>query len=94
MVNYLYKVEVYKTGEKVGNIAQSVIDLICSNFETNYKSSTIEVSEVEIIDTTFIIELFYDDFKSKVTGDITWADVKYIDAGKKYKLYLLSESPI
>ena len=65
-----------------------------SDFETNYKASCYVVSDLEMLDTVFLIEKTYAQFKAMITGDITWAMVKLEIATNHYDLYLLSGSQL
>ena len=58
------------------------------DFETNYKSQAKRISEIVIAETTFITSYDFDVFKTLIVTPITWADVKYIDDGFSYELFL------
>lgn len=49
------------------------------DFETNYKATAKEFSDMTINDTVFTLELTYTNFKALIDGIIvTWEDVRYI----------------
>lgn len=88
---YLYHTTLYKTTTNVvGAPADNATNL--SDFETNYKSSAVKVSDVSIAETTFRVENTYSAFKALVASPLTWADVKYTDDGSEdndMELFLL-----
>jgi len=65
-----------------------------TDFETNHKSTAIKVDALTILETTFRIDKTYTQFDALITGDYTWADVKFIDDGQKYTMYIISSSPL
>jgi hypothetical protein len=93
MTSYLYKTRIWKDTTNVIGVDPAVEAANKTDFETNYKSSAIGVSSIEIAETTFITDLTYTEFKAKITGDITWGDVKYSE-NSRYDLYIITNSPI
>jgi len=91
---YLYRTTIYKdTSNVLGlNISQNNTDK--TDFETNYKNTAIAVSNVVISETTFLTELSYATFKTKVVTPILWSDVKYTDDGLRYVLHISSSIPL
>lgn len=65
-----------------------------TDFEMNFKSQAIPTSDVIIAETTFVTELTYAQFKTKIVLPILWSDVKYIDGTLQYVLNLSSEIPL
>jgi len=66
-----------------------------TDFDTNYKTSTTQVDDLENQETTFLIKLTYSQFKAKIDGtNILWADVKLEIANNFYDLYLLTNGPV
>lgn len=94
MVTYLYSHRIWTNTTSVigANNAQEALDK--TDFETNYKSSTLACDDLELMDTTVMITKTYSQFKALITGDIAWADVKCETGTNFYDLYLLTESPI
>lgn len=93
MANYLYKHRIMTdlTNCFGFNASQEASDK--SDFDTNYKSSTIKVDDLELLDTVFIIEKSYADFKTLIDGTtITWGDVKREDGWNFYDLYLITDT--
>ena len=87
---YLYKVTIYKDPQKLG-IPDGTHSADEIDFETNYKNQSTVVNEIVSTETTYISELSYSDFKTKVT---LWSDVKYIEDNVKYLLNLISTTPL
>jgi len=88
---YLYKTTIFRDTTDVIGIDVAQNDADKSDFETNYKASTVLVDEVIIAETTFLTELTYAAFKSKVA---LWSDVKRIENAKKYILHILSSTSL
>jgi len=85
MSNYLYQTIISRT--------QSSSDK--SDYETNHKSDIIEISQIKLLETTFILEESYSDFSAKIDGiDIKWSDVTVITSNDKYWLFLLSDTAL
>ncbi len=88
MVQYIYKTEIgYQD-------STNRID-----FETYYKETSKEFSDLLINDTSFILELEYTNFKALIDGTIIkWEDVRYISSitngNIMYELYLISNSAL
>ena len=71
----------------VGYPSSNDVDLL--NFETTYKSQATKISDLVISDTAFELLETYTIFKTLITIPIVWSDVKYIEKGNSYLLYLL-----
>ena len=66
-----------------------------TDFETNFKSSALSVSSVEIAENTAEIIKSYTGFKTLIDGTtITWADVRYVTETDHYDLYLITDTPL
>jgi len=93
-MDYLYITAIYRdTSNLIGfDIVQN--DLDKTDFQTNYKSSCNEVTEISFAETTARIEKTYTQFKALITGDLVWSDVKLSIMNKKYELYLITQSPL
>lgn len=93
---YLYRTRIIEdTSDYV--MSQADKDIESANntdFDTNYMSQAVLVDDVTIAETTFVVYKSYSDFKALITGSITWADVKYTDAGGVHKLFLATNNPI
>ena len=87
MANYLYRTELLRTNTSVGKSATNDADV--TDFETNHKSTAVEVSRVELSETTFVIEDTYAAFEARLVSPVTWADVKYTEDESNYELHLL-----
>lgn len=92
---YLYKARII-TNTNEYTMTQAEKDEQAANdldFD-NYIAQCLEVDDVIVADTTFQIYKTYPAFKALITGNITWADVKYTDAGNQHKLFLITNNPI
>ena len=92
---YLYKTTIYyDTTNTVGLPSTNAVDL--ADFETASKQDeALEVSEITLSETTFVIEKSYEDFDALVDGTaIVWSDVKYIKDLKQYCISLLSNTQL
>lgn len=95
MVNYIYRCYIYTQTDGVVGVVPATESANKTDFETNYKSSATEFSDVTIIETSFIKDLSYTDFKAKIDGvTITWADVKYEVYPIMYEIYLVTDTPV
>lgn len=65
-----------------------------TDFETNFKSTAIPISNFEEGESLFQTEKSYADFKTLIASPITWADVRYQTNSKFYHLLLLSDNPL
>ena len=94
MAQYLYEATVFfDTDDVLGvNVSQEATDT--TDFETNYKDDCIVVSKVNLIETTFMIDKTYTQFKALITTPFDWADVKLVISDKHYDMYLLTSSPL
>jgi len=95
MTLYLYMARIMTdTSNAFGfNNTQEAADKL--DFETNFKSQTLAVDDLENMETTFITRLSYTQFKAKIDGvNILWTDVKLETTAIFYDLYLLTTSPI
>lgn len=90
---YLYKTKIYYDTTNVID-APADNDTNLSDFNNNHKSSALLVDDVSVAETTFILEKSYSDFDALVSDPITWEDVKYIDDGISYNLFLTSSNPL
>jgi hypothetical protein len=94
MALYLYQTTLFtNTSHIYGlNVSQNNADL--SDYTSTHQSSTEKISDVVIAETTFTTQLTYAQFKSAIASPLTWVDVKEIDSGDHYDLYLLTNNPI
>lgn len=89
---YLYKTIIYKNTDNVGGLTlaeRTQMALNKTDFETNHKATAIKVDEIILAETTFEIEKTYAQFEALLTGDLTWADVKYKEIDNIYVINLL-----
>jgi len=95
---YLYKTFIIKDsssyiGLDASELAQHAADK--TDYETNHQSDTQKESAIVIAATTFISEIDYTAFSALIDGEpINWTDVKEINGGNEYELYILSGSPL
>jgi len=95
MAEYLYHTYIYHTTTDVIGVDPVVEAAKVADFDTNYKSQCILVSDIIPAATTFDINLGYLEFKAKVDGvNILWTDIKYANEEKVYDLYLITNAPI
>lgn len=91
MASYLYTASIIKdTSTAIGiDVTQNNTDK--ADFENNRKSQATKVSSVDVAETTFMSDESYTAFSARITGGLTWADVKYTETGafNNYTLYLL-----
>jgi hypothetical protein len=92
-MNYLYKTFLYTDTTNVipipsGNNAN------VTDFETNYKDDAVQVTDIQLAETTFIQEKTYSDFKDLISDPIEWSDVKFIEKQNHYELNLLSQNAL
>jgi len=93
MAEYFYKTVIYHNTSGVVNVpASNATDI--SDFTTNHASSVVDVTQLETLGTSFIIEKTYSDFDALVVTPFDWGDVKCVATDKAYSLYLVSNSPI
>ena len=64
------------------------------DFETNYETQSVPVTEMVVAETTFIIDLNYTNFKSKIVAPILWNDTKYVDGTLQHFIFISSNSPL
>lgn len=85
MANIIYRTTIYKdTTDVVGiDIGQNNADK--TDFETNYKSQAVTITDVAIGEDDIISDLSFTAFKTKVTS---WTNVQYVENTKKYVIYL------
>jgi len=90
---YLYKTTILKdTSEYM--MSQIEKDQHASDrvdFETNYKSLIIEISDIIILETTLLMSKTYTQFKQLINGSITWNNVQVISVENRYIFYIISE---
>jgi hypothetical protein len=94
MAEFLYHAYIYHNTSNVLGVNASQEATNTTDFETNYKSQAVEVSDIIPGTTTFDIVKSYTDFKTLITSPITWGDVRYANEDKVYDLYLLTSSPL
>lgn len=90
---YIYTTTLYKDTTYVVNASASN-DTDLSDFTTNHKASALAVTEVQVAETSFIIQKTYSDFDALVVSPRSWADVKYLETERSYKLYLISDNAL
>ena len=94
MANYLYKTTLIKQGATAPSKPPSN-DTDLQDFENNHKANALEVDEVLLSETTFVITIDYATFVTHIDGTvIVWADVKYKDDTNIYELNLLSNNTL
>jgi len=93
-MEYVYKTDIFRNTENlIGfNIVQNNLDL--ADFESNGKSSCIEITAIDFAETTIRTDKTYTQFKALITGDLAWSDVRLIILSNKYELYLITSYPI
>jgi len=91
---YLYKSIIYHNTDSVTGIDTTQNALDVSDFETNNKDDAVPVESVTISETTFILDRSYTDFDALIADGITWGNVKYVDDGLRYIMYLISNNPL
>ena len=75
------------------NDAQEIADK--TDFEANYKASTLAVDDLELQENVSIISKTYAEFKALIDGVVfTWADVKLETGFNFYDLYLVTDNPL
>jgi len=92
MINSFYKTVIYtNTANVIGvNITQNTIDKI--DFETNYKSTAIGITDATFFDTSLSSVLDFTVFKTKVSN---WDDVRYlVRDNNRYEIFTLQNTPI
>jgi len=95
MAEYMYHCYVYHTTTDVVGIDPVAEAANTLDFETNYKSQTVEVNDIIPATTTFEIIKTYTDFKALIDGvNILWTDVKHANEGKAYDIYLITDAPV
>ena len=93
MANYIYNTYLFKAGASViDEDPDNATNL--ADFETNHKAAAQDVSDIIIQELTFDTFESYTTFESYINGDITWADVKYIDRPDRYELYIATTSAL
>ena len=95
MVNYLYEHTIWKDTTAVIGVDNAQEALDTTDFDTNYKSQSIEVASLVVFDNTYQIEKTYAQFKALIDGvNILWSDVRYEVGPNHYHLYLMTNTPI
>jgi hypothetical protein len=94
MAKYLYQTTLFTNTNNVYglNVSQNTEDL--ADYVNTHRTSTEKISDVVIAETTFTTQLTYAEFESAVAIPLTWADVKEVNSGDHYDLYLLTDNPI
>lgn len=91
---YLYKATIYTSTDNVYGIDVTQNNADKTDFENNYKASTYAITDITVTENSLLTIKTYTQFKALITGGIIWADVKRMDEGNHYDLYLLSENPL
>ena len=86
---YLYTTILYTDTSILSNVPTNN-DSNKSDFETNYKSQAVKVASLTVAETTYILDVDYSTFKSKIASPIVWSDIRYTDTNSSYKLYLVT----
>ena len=55
-----------------------------TDFESNYKQTSLQIDEYNTNDTTFVVSVNYNDFVTEV--DINWENVRYLNRISFYEL--------
>ena len=93
-MDYIYRASIFFDTTNVIGVNVSTEAANTTDFETNYKSSCVEVNELQLLTNSFIIYKTYTEFKALITAEIDWTDVKLIIRDKDYCLYLITEDPL
>lgn len=91
MAQYLYRTIIYKNPTTVNGLDTTVNASALSDFENTRKSSAIKITDLALVENTFIVDEDYASFAARINqilDGITWSDVKYIESNT-YKLLLL-----
>lgn len=93
MKDTLFKTTIFRDTSLVlgADNSQHALDII--DFENNYQLLANSIDILTVNDTTFIIELSYSDFLTKIITPLTWSHVKYITKHDRYELYVLTNLP-
>jgi len=95
MASYLYKTTVFTDTSNVNGIDVTQNNIDKTDYETNNKSSVVEVSDVVISETTFVIEDDYTTFDALIDGTIIkWDDVQVCTKDDRYVMNLFSGSAL
>jgi len=94
MIEYLYHAYILKDATDTMGYDNTLEHANELDFEANYKNLCVKVDDIEPGATTADIVKTYAQFKALITGDLTWADVKYANEGKLYDLYLITDTPL
>lgn len=95
MADYLYRNRIMTDLTNCYGFDNSAEAANKSDFETNYKSSTYPVADLELMDTVFLVDKTYTQFKALVDGQtITWGDVKLETGTNFYDLYIITDTPL
>ena len=89
-MNYIYTASIFFDTSDVVGVNPTTEATNTTDFETNYKASCLNISELDISDKSVVIEKTYTDFKTLVATPIDWTDVKLKTEGNHYDLYLIS----
>ena len=90
---YLYKTILFRdTTNVIDSPATNPVDLL--DFDTNHKASCLFINQLEIAETTVLIEKTYTQLNALIANPILWSDIKYKSNSQKYELFLLSENPL
>jgi hypothetical protein len=87
---YLYKARLYK--DPVPHYAPASNGADMTDFEdASRKGAALSIARVDIVETTFELDVTYAAFKALVADPIVWSDVKYTENPTVCDLILASE---
>ena len=93
MANYLYKTTLYTDTSKVLAVpANNSTNL--ADYEANHQDDTIKITDLQLADTTFGIDVSYTTFDSLVTTPYDWGDVREWEHNNRYDLYIITSEPL
>jgi len=93
MANYLYKTTVYTDTNNVLAVpANNSTNL--ADYENNHQSNTVKITDLQLADTTFGIDISYSDFDSLVASPYDWTDVREWEHNNRYDLYIITSEPL
>lgn len=93
MADYIYKTAVFKN---IDNVIDPPVDweTTKTDYENNHRASTVKVSDVQILATSFEINKSFTDFDALITSPFDWGDVKEVELPNRYILYLISSESL
>ena len=91
---YIYKTEIFHdTTGVIGVPASNATDL--ADFDDALKKGkALEVTELVISETDFILFKDYAAFDALINGSPGWGSVRYIAHHKSYEIFICNENPI